>query len=70
VIEVEIVGGPHDGEIWALPNAQTPLRVPVATASLWEHDIPFTLADPAYRVVEMYPKLTRNGWRLLWREPC
>ena len=70
MIEVEIIGGPHDGRIFVLPEV-CPFRVPMMTRpDAFFNEDPTASRDPCYRVVEMMPQLTSNGWRMYWHEPC
>ena len=69
MIEAEMVGGPRDGEVWALPNCHTALKVPVPRTPDVHHYDDLIEARMEYRVVEMMPVLTKNGWRLYWKEP-
>lgn len=72
MIEVEIIGGPRDGQRIALPDGVGSVRVALPTrldARKWdENEIP-TMNDPCYREVCMPIKLTRDGYRAYWKEP-
>lgn len=68
VIEAEIIGGPRDGQIVAIEDGRD-FHVPV----LINPDAFFN-EDPMHdaaviKAVTMRPVLTRNGYRLYWREP-
>jgi hypothetical protein len=72
MIEVEIVGGPRDGEVHALPEGVNVVNLAMPTRIdriLMECDYPLPSRDPGYVQVSMPVKLTRNGYKAYWREP-
>lgn len=64
-IEVEIVGGPQDGRVFALPDNQRAFRFPVM-----QH--PSMLRDDeqqlSIKAIELPIVLTPNGYRIYWNE--
>jgi len=72
-MNVEIVGGPRDGELHAIPDGTHTLYIAMPTRIdriLMECDWPLTSRDPLYRKVELPVRLTRTGYKAYWREPC
>ncbi len=71
-MEVEIVGGPDDGKVIALPEGTHTLYVPVVMNPrewlLQLGDEPPAAALDVRRV-DMPIVLTRNGYRAYWKEP-
>lgn len=67
MIEAEFVGGPRDGERWALRNA-APVRVVLPprrpSAARAEPPAHPSELEPGY--IEIRPVQTERGWRLYW----
>jgi hypothetical protein len=77
-IEVEIVGGPRDGERVALPDGIKELRYPLVTNpnvlnEKWDAETETSyrtsLESLNIREVRLPIRLTSNGYRAYWREP-
>jgi hypothetical protein len=74
MIDVEIVGGPRDGEIIALPDGVNVLKIAMPTRIdriLLECDwpLPLTSRDPGYRQVTLLIVRKNNRWKAYWKEP-
>lgn len=73
-IEVEIVGGPRDGDVIVLPEGSYALHMAVPNKALMDALYEEYVQDirSGYRVheVRMPIKLTRDGYKAYWREPC
>jgi hypothetical protein len=75
VVEVEIVGGPKDGTVIALPDGINELRYPLVTNpsvinAETEASYMTSLESLNVREVRLPIRLTRNGYRAYWHEPC